>query len=248
MPLYPPTSSGSSNYAVSAVKTTTYSIQASDTVVLTDASSGSFTVTLPTAVGVTGKLYIIKRTDQTLSNVVTVATTSSQTIDGNTTRTLNTQNEEWSVVSDGSNWLVTAHTYPQTTIAYTPTITGFGTCTGVGFYWKRDGDGLIISGALTTGTVTAATASITLPSPLTVSTNFPSGNSIPGTCISDTTDGTSGVSIFFTLSAPGNSTLQFGLRSLSEAPSSALAGSSLIASTTKFFILPTRVPISGWEG
>ena len=79
-------------------KTTTYTILATDCVITCD---GTFTVTLPTAVGVTGKLYDVKNIG---TGVITVATTSSQTIDGGTTATLRVQYESITVISNGSNW------------------------------------------------------------------------------------------------------------------------------------------------
>ena len=84
-------------------KTTTYPILTTDCVVLCNASSAAFTVTLPTAASVTGKQYTIKKTDTSL-NVVTVATTSGQTIDGYTTNVIATPYESVTVVSDGTNW------------------------------------------------------------------------------------------------------------------------------------------------
>lgn len=60
------------------------------------------TATLPTAVGNTNK-YSIKRTG---AGDVTVATTSSQTIDGSTTFVLDILYMSVDVVSDGANWVV----------------------------------------------------------------------------------------------------------------------------------------------
>ena len=57
-------------------KTTTYNITSDDYYV---DCSGTFTVTLPTSVGITGKLYIIKNSGV---GTITVNTTSSETIDG----------------------------------------------------------------------------------------------------------------------------------------------------------------------
>lgn len=79
--------------------TTTYSVLTTDTVV--DCTSGTFTVTLPTAVGVTGKIYDIKNSG---SGVITVATTSSQTIDGGTTATMRRSQESITLISNGANW------------------------------------------------------------------------------------------------------------------------------------------------
>ncbi len=78
----------------------TYSIQSTDNTI--ECVSGTFTVTLPTAIGVIGKQYVIKNVG---SGTITVATTSSQTIDGNNTVSL-TQNESIIVVSDDSDWKI----------------------------------------------------------------------------------------------------------------------------------------------
>lgn len=82
-------------------KTTTYSITATDYVI--DCISGTFTATLPTAVSITGRIYVIKNSG---AGTITLATTSSQTIDGSTTKTLNTQYATMTVQSNGSNWII----------------------------------------------------------------------------------------------------------------------------------------------
>lgn len=64
------------------------------------------TITLPTAAGITGRAYTIKLT---ASGTGTVATTSSQTIDGSTTYSLSAQYKYVTVVSDGANWIITAN-------------------------------------------------------------------------------------------------------------------------------------------
>jgi hypothetical protein len=60
------------------------------------------TATLPTAVGNLNE-YVIKNTG---SGVVTIATTSSQTIDGNLTVPLSVPNSSLTVISDGANWQI----------------------------------------------------------------------------------------------------------------------------------------------
>lgn len=79
----------------------TYPITTTDTMI--DCTSGTFTTTLPTAVGVTGKFYIIKNSG---TGVITIATTSSQTIDAATTLLLTQQWSSVTVVSDGANWKI----------------------------------------------------------------------------------------------------------------------------------------------
>jgi hypothetical protein len=87
-----------------------YSIATTDDIIRADASSGALTVTLPTAVGVTGKTYTIRRIDILASSVmVTVATTSSQTIGGASAEYL-TPGDCIVVESDNANWQVIART------------------------------------------------------------------------------------------------------------------------------------------
>jgi hypothetical protein len=86
-------------------KTANYTALYSDDVILGDATSGAFAVTLPTAVGNAGKVFYIKKTDSS-GNAVTINTTSSQTIDGSTTNVIQTQYKTIQVVSNGSNWSI----------------------------------------------------------------------------------------------------------------------------------------------
>ncbi len=79
-------------------KITTYAAAATDEVIL--CSSSAFTVTLPSAV--TGRRVTIKKTDSSLSNVITVARAGSDTIEGVTSFTLLKQFEYITLVSDGT--------------------------------------------------------------------------------------------------------------------------------------------------
>ena len=82
-------------------KTATYAVIASDHTI--ECTSGTFTVTLPTAAGIGGTEYTIKNSG---AGVITAATTSSQTIDGETSQTL-IQWDSLTAVSNGTNWIVT---------------------------------------------------------------------------------------------------------------------------------------------
>ncbi len=86
-------------------KTAAYTITVTDSVILGDATTAAFTVTLPTAVGIVGRQYTIKLTS-TGANAVTVGTTSSQSVDGTATKTFGSQNASITVVSDGTNWQI----------------------------------------------------------------------------------------------------------------------------------------------
>lgn len=74
-------------------------------VVGVDATGGARTITLPSAATCAGRMYVVKKRDAS-ANAVTVATTSSQTIDGAATVVLAAQWASVSVVSDGAGWLV----------------------------------------------------------------------------------------------------------------------------------------------
>lgn len=93
-------------YAVSN-KTANYTVLTSDDVLTGDASGGSFTFTIFTAVGNTGKVLIFKKTD-TSANTLTLDPNGTETIDGLTTLVLYRPNEEVMIVSDGANWHVIA--------------------------------------------------------------------------------------------------------------------------------------------
>jgi hypothetical protein len=83
------------------IVTGTYSVLATDSTVKCNGSS-DYTVTLPTAVGISGKVYFIKSGN---SAILTVATTASQYIDDVQTFPLIIY-EALTLQSDGSNWMV----------------------------------------------------------------------------------------------------------------------------------------------
>ena len=80
--------------------TGTYAIQTLDETV--DALSGTFTATLPTAVGVKGKVYNLKNSG---TGAVTIACTGGQTIDGDATQVLLSK-DEMTIQSNDTNWIV----------------------------------------------------------------------------------------------------------------------------------------------
>jgi hypothetical protein len=96
--------SGSLSTALST-QTSAYSVSNTDSVLLANATSAAFTLTLPTAVGCAGREYRFKKIDSS-ANAVTIATSASQTIDGASTYSLPTQYAHVLVISDGSNWAV----------------------------------------------------------------------------------------------------------------------------------------------
>jgi hypothetical protein len=81
-------------------KTGDYTLTAVDGTVELLTNIGTFT--LPTAVGIQGRLYLLKNLQT--ANALTIATTSAQTIDGAAPGTIT--NGCLQVVSDGSNWRI----------------------------------------------------------------------------------------------------------------------------------------------
>lgn len=74
------------------------------TLVRVDATTGSFTLTLPPAATVTGLLLIIKRVDGA-SHLPTVKGSGSELIDGaNTNTSLSTQYTHLNLISNGTGW------------------------------------------------------------------------------------------------------------------------------------------------
>lgn len=89
--------------AAVSTKTANYTLASTDGTILGDATLGGFTLTLPTAAAITGRIYIIKKIDSS-ANLVTIATTGGQTIDGGATAPLSIPQTALALQSDGSNW------------------------------------------------------------------------------------------------------------------------------------------------
>jgi len=87
------------------VKTADYTASALNSVILCNAVGGSMTITLPTAVGVEGKYYTIKKIDAS-AYTVTLDGAGTETIDGETTQIIANQYVSITVVSNDSNWLI----------------------------------------------------------------------------------------------------------------------------------------------
>lgn len=82
-------------------KTGTYTALVSDYTI--NCTSGTFTVTVPTAIGMAGKMYIVKNSG---AGVITIAGTSAQTFDGAANLTISLQYNSYKIQSNGANWIV----------------------------------------------------------------------------------------------------------------------------------------------
>jgi hypothetical protein len=82
-------------------RTSTYVADNEDCVI--NCTSGTFTVTLPTAVGISGQYFIVKNSG---AGVITIDGDGSETMDGASSKTLSVQYESMTFVSNGANWII----------------------------------------------------------------------------------------------------------------------------------------------
>lgn len=174
-----------------------YTATITDYVILLDSSGGTFTVTLPAASGNTGKVFVFKKTDSSLT-AVTIDGDGAETIDGETTTTLDTQYETLTIVCDGSNWeilnrktikaaisggtvtfdaVTTAPTKPNTVDTDIVSYHREGEFAVISYYYQAD------SG--TGGTTGSGDYIIRLPSTLTMNTSHPSYVASTGSALDD---------------------------------------------------------------
>lgn len=88
-----------------ATKTSSYTITGTDVVIFANATSGTVTITLPTAASFGGYRFYVKRTDGS-GNACSVSRSGSDTIDGQTSISLDMQYTSLTLISDGSAWYI----------------------------------------------------------------------------------------------------------------------------------------------
>lgn len=88
-----------------ANKTAAYTATLNDSLITCDATSGAFTITLPTAASAAGFQFTIKKVDAS-ANAVTIDGNGSETIDGELTIPLIYRYEAVTVQSNGTSWFI----------------------------------------------------------------------------------------------------------------------------------------------
>lgn len=83
-------------------QTSTYVVDMTTDCVI-NCTSGTFTVTLPTAVGIEGQYFIVKNSG---AGVITIDGDGAETMDGVASKTLSVQYESMTFVSNGANWII----------------------------------------------------------------------------------------------------------------------------------------------
>ncbi len=163
-------------------KTSGYTMTGNEDVVFVNGSSGAFTLTLPSATITAGapfygeKSIIIKRTDNTLANVIAIA----GTIDGALDWKLHTKGETYRIVRDGAEWKLLEHNTrtpfaldgPMTITATSISPTkGFTTADSI--TWKREGSLALLSFRyvqVAAGTGGNGSYAVSLPAGLSIDT------------------------------------------------------------------------------
>ncbi len=133
-------------------------------------------------------------------------------------------------------------------VAYTPTISNFGTNSAVAFRSYRDGSELVIHGTFTAGTLVAAQAGITpgfngTNANVAISTAFGTVNRPVGTWGCGNVNAVQGYIIFIN----STTTLGFGLSANAGTASSDQQNATVITGNNATMSLQCRVLISGWS-
>jgi len=225
-------------------KSSTSSLLVTDEVVLCDTSGGAFTLNLPTAVGISGKKYRIKKIT-TDFDAVTIDPDGSETIDGETTTTINTDGETIVLISDGSNWQILERNIPSKWTSYDPALSGYGTPTGKQFYWKRIGDSMVVKGRFQAGSVAGTTAAVDLPGTLTVANAFITSEFNAGQYTRDISS--SGANKGYVILEDGQSEINFSARGDNN-PLVRAAANATVDTLETMAIYTTPFPIEGWKG
>lgn len=236
MPIFQSSSSGPLPVSNVVSVTTTYVATTANDIIY--ASGSPFTITLPAVSGNTGKVITIQKTDASLTNIITVSGTGLST-------TLNTQSESVDFVCAAAAWSALNRTYPQIAVAYTPTLTGFGTASGIAIFSRRVGDSVHVYGKFTSGTATATEARMTLGFGGT-NANVTSRSTLTTVNLAGTGTLSANAAYSYTvLMEPSVGYVTFGRQGVDSAGLSKANGNALIGTDT--ISVNFIVPIQGWN-
>jgi hypothetical protein len=227
-------------------KSADYTIVNTDDYVPVDASGAARAITLLAASDTTGKKYIIQKTDSS-TNAVTITRAGSDTINGATSTTLNTQYEMVEIISDGTSaWYITNRTYPMSWNTFTAAYTNGGTATYTTTFafWRRVGDCMhvVVKVALTAGGSGGGFWSLTLPDSKTINSSvITSADSNVGYYVRYSSVAGAYNRQNMVKPLAGNTGVSFIL----DNTSNPITGADLI--NTDYFMINFTVPITGWS-
>jgi hypothetical protein len=91
--------------AIAGTLSSSITLAATDHTVLCDCQLNNISVNLPTAVGIDGQIFVIKKVDAT-GNFITIFPSGAETIDGASLHIINTANESIHVQAYSGNWFI----------------------------------------------------------------------------------------------------------------------------------------------
>jgi hypothetical protein len=89
-----------------AVRTASATLAATDFSTICNNTTGAVTMTLPTAAGIAGRIYFLKKTSSAGNDVTIAGYNGTETIDGATTFTITNKYSYLMIQSDGTNWYI----------------------------------------------------------------------------------------------------------------------------------------------
>lgn len=216
-------------------KSANYTALASDQLVLCNATSAAFTITLPTTGIVAGHILSVKKTLTDVSfNAVTIS-------DGTFSTTVNTFGEEVTVYWNGTAWLVLDRYCPSTRTSYTPATTGFGSITSLSAGWSRSGTYMDMDISFQCGTTTGTTATCALPTGLLAASTYNSGGIYSLIGMSSRSASASPI---YLITAPSDPNIYFANSSSGNTPNTGFN----VAGASETLGLSVRLKIDGWQG
>jgi hypothetical protein len=87
-------------------RTASATVAATDFSTMCNNGTGAVTMTLPTAAGIAGRIYILKKTSVAGNNVTVAGYNGVEMIDGSTTYAITNQYSYLMIQSDGTNWYI----------------------------------------------------------------------------------------------------------------------------------------------
>jgi len=105
-------------YEGTVAKTANYTLTTADEIVEVDSTAGTFTITIPTAVGITGKKFTIIKKNAT-PNTTAVSWSSTQAIGGATSGKFIIDGDTFTIVSNGAGWDLIAKVFTPVSARYT---------------------------------------------------------------------------------------------------------------------------------
>lgn len=217
-----------------SAKTSNYTVTTSDDIILCDTSGGAFTLTMPTEASASGREFLIKKTSSDFTALTINDDAASEITQ------IHTEGETVRIFTDGTSWYIIDRYIPSEWASYTPTITNFGTVSGVSFHWKRIGGSAFFRGSFSSGTSVASEAQIGILSGTTIGG---SGLKVVGDAVKNAATSNQWV----LLATAGDAYLNVGEENTAGASTPANAN-GLTSSGQVLYVTSGPIPISGWNG